>query len=198
MNEYIVDTWNSHVSKKEHTAVIGDLAFKRHAYWLNALNGRITLVVGNHDKMPLKPLQNFTQAIGKDRYPGILEYRVDDQPVVLCHYPLYSWRWSSYGAWMLHGHSHGRVRHPDYILALDVGVDLWGFAPIPWSVIKQRMVSKMDARDAHRRAQARPHVDYWCDIVRDQYKVNAAAWASTPGCKDNVPLDPRDTVGKEE
>ena len=192
MNDYMVERWNAHVGKKEHVGVIGDFAFKRHGRWLNALNGRITLVAGNHDKMPVKILENFTQAIGKDRYPGILEYRVDNQPVVLCHYPLYTWRWASHGAWMLHGHSHGRVQHPEHILALDVGVDLWGFTPVPWDVIVARMQSKIAAREEHQRTVRRPRVDYWQDVVRDQYIENIDVWAQQRHARSKIPWDPRD------
>jgi calcineurin-like phosphoesterase family protein len=197
MNEFLVETWNSHVGRKEHTAVIGDLAFKRHAYWVNALNGRITLIVGNHDKMPLKSLANFTQAVGKDRYPGILEYRVDNQAVVLCHYPLYSWRWSSYGAWMLHGHSHGRVQHPEHILSLDVGVDTWGLAPIPWAVVSDRMSRKAAAHSAHKAALDRRPVDYWADVVQDQYRDNMQSWVNAQ-VPQAIPYDPRDVKPEQQ
>lgn len=190
MNAYMQERWNGIVGKRDKIAVIGDFAFQRHARWLNELNGRITLIVGNHDKMPLKVSDNFTQMIGKDRYPGVLEYRVDNQFVVLCHYPMYTWRWANYGAWMLHGHSHGRVQHPDHILTLDMGIDLWGFTPVPWEVVVERMAPKVQAQNAHKATMERPKVSYWQDVVRDQYRENRAAWARVT--KGTAPLDPRD------
>lgn len=54
--------------------------------------------------------------------------------ITLCHYPLAEWDRKHYGAWHLHGHSHGKHQHnykPDELaFILDVGVDAMGGFPI--------------------------------------------------------------------
>jgi calcineurin-like phosphoesterase family protein len=62
--------------------------------------------------------------LGKDGYP---------LAITLCHYPLAVWDRKHYGAWHLHGHSHGSYRAEGYII--DVGVDCMGFYPIALSTV---------------------------------------------------------------
>lgn len=35
---------------------------------------------------------------------------VDGQTMALCHYPIMSWNGAGKGAWMIHGHVHGRIK----------------------------------------------------------------------------------------
>jgi calcineurin-like phosphoesterase family protein len=48
--------------------------------------------------------------------------------ITLCHYPLEVWDRKHFGAWSLHGHSHGNC--PEVPRRLDVGVDCHGFRPV--------------------------------------------------------------------
>lgn len=48
--------------------------------------------------------------------------------ITLCHYPLAEWDRKHYGAWCLHGHSHGKYKSDGFIW--DVGVDNNNYYPI--------------------------------------------------------------------
>ena len=50
------------------------------------------------------------------------------------------------GSWQLHGHSHQRLREYEHVLRLDVGVDGFGYKPVPWSTIVKIMAKKELAR----------------------------------------------------
>ena len=43
---------------------------------------------------------------------------------------------------MLHGHCHGSLPDDPCALRLDVGVDVWGFKPVSYEQIKERMKTK--------------------------------------------------------
>src|SRR5574337_2027478 len=49
MNEQMVSRWNSVVSNEDHVIFGGDFMFAKEDKWFDRLNGRKTLVVGNHD-----------------------------------------------------------------------------------------------------------------------------------------------------
>ena len=65
--------------------------------------------------------------------------RVQGQDVTFCHYAMRSWASSCHGAFELYGHSHGRMPEFDNMYSFDVGVDVWGYAPVPWSAIVLKM-----------------------------------------------------------
>lgn len=68
--------------------------------------------------------------------------KVQKQDVTFSHYALRTWANSVYGSWNLYGYSHGRLPEFDNVLAFDVGVDVWGFVPVPWEAIKYKMSLK--------------------------------------------------------
>ena len=104
-----------------------------------ALNGKIHLILGNHDKMSKEVYDCFTNV-----YEGIKDITVDKQKVTLCHYPMRSWNASFHGAWHLFGHVHGRMENVNTGLSFDVGVDVpeWCYAPVSWEQIKTKMEPK--------------------------------------------------------
>jgi len=59
--------------------------------------------------------------------------------ITLCHYPIGEWDRKHYGAWHLHGHSHGNYKYVSTEKAIDVGVDCWDFRPVSFSRIAERM-----------------------------------------------------------
>lgn len=74
--------------------------------YLASVPSATRLIRGNHDDYISK----------REKSPPFLEVqdmkflRLGERKLHLCHYPLESWRSSSYGSWHLHGHSHGRGR----------------------------------------------------------------------------------------
>ena len=155
MNERLIESWNSVVGRGDLTYVLGDLAFRNHGHFLHALNGKKILILGNHDKMPQAVLRSFTDVYGLHRFT------LDKQMVVLCHYKLQVWPSSHYGSWHFYGHSHGRIEeHPD-ALSCDVGIDVWDYTPVPWELLKHKMLTRVPAwKERRRRLAALPQLPY--------------------------------------
>ncbi len=60
-NEWLLYNWNSVVGVNDLVLHLGDLAFKNPCEWLAKLNGRIIMVLGNHDVASRHELQNYAQ-----------------------------------------------------------------------------------------------------------------------------------------
>lgn len=127
MDEELIARWNAVVPKNGTVYHLGDVSFRADAATraiLERLNGTICLVEGNHDR--------GLSAETKRRFAWVRDYyelKVDVAPavkqrVVLCHFPLRVWNMAHYGAWHLHGHSHGNLQPVGRML--DVGVDSIG------------------------------------------------------------------------
>ncbi|CAM3122089.1 metallophosphoesterase [Cupriavidus taiwanensis] len=147
MNDLLVKRWNRVVKPDDDIFHLGDLSFAglaRTVEVVRQLNGRKHWITGNHDHaLERKPeLTNLFQSVQPYK-----ELKITDpdakggvQRIVLCHFPILSWNWMHHGSWMLHGHSHGTLRHPYEDMRLyDVGVDPNGLQPVPYWKIKQIM-----------------------------------------------------------
>lgn len=145
MDEQLIANWNGMVTKKDTVIVDGDFAWKDHKKYINALNGKKTLIIGNHDKMDRASLEQFSNVIGSNKQPGTLEMVLDSKLIVIGHYRHLTWRASCHGSWHLYGHSHGRFQEADDLLACDIGVDVWDYAPVPWEVLKAKLGSRQAA-----------------------------------------------------
>ena len=149
-DEALIQRWNAVVNKKDVVYVLGDFAmFKRiggggdtmkmYRKTRAALNGKINLILGNHDKMSQETYNCFSNV-----YPGIKDIKIEGQKVTLCHYPMRSWNCSFHGEWHLFGHVHGRLEKVDTDLSFDVGVDVpdWNYTPVDFDRIKKKMKVK--------------------------------------------------------
>jgi calcineurin-like phosphoesterase family protein len=146
MDEALIKNWNS-VVKPEHTIFhLGDFSFKDPEQYLRRLQGKIIYIPGNHDQMFYKNkklldyfenaamLHEVTKRIDGVKFNLQAEIKYDDGArgglIVLNHYANLVWNKSHHGALMLHGHSHGSLRYPKVMRAMDVGVDPMGYFPI--------------------------------------------------------------------
>ena len=109
------------------------------------MNGRIRLVLGNHDKKRIKNKHYDLFDWVKPYYESKTE---DGIKVVMCHYPFERWNLSHHGSWHLHGHSHGTCRSGD-LKRLDVGVDIHNFTPLRYSEVKNIMRDKPQFTEHH-------------------------------------------------
>jgi calcineurin-like phosphoesterase family protein len=138
MNAYLVHAWNSRVPPDGTVWHFGDVSFgnrTRTRAILEALNGTIHLIRGNHDR-------DIRGGIAA-RFASVQDYLEAKTPdgikVVLCHYAMLTWNRAHHGSWMLHGHSHGNL-HDAGIRRLDVGVDTHPeFAPWSFAELCERM-----------------------------------------------------------
>lgn len=143
MADGLVERWNARVALADHVYVLGDFALlprKRIGAVLERLNGTKYLVRGNHDHNA-KGLFEWekdlhTLKVEDDRVEG------GYQRIVLCHYPLLVWDRRHYGAWHLHGHSHGNLPDDPGALRLDVGVDVHGWAPLSYADVREIMETR--------------------------------------------------------
>lgn len=137
MDEALVANWNAHVAPDDVVWNLGDVAFCCTTEHVRALllhlNGHHRFIRGNHDDA-VDELTNRAQLPAKFDYRranDILEVQVDGQAIVLCHYPMRSWRHCQRGVWHLFGHVHGTLR--PFGKSVDVGVDN------AWRIINPRV-----------------------------------------------------------
>ena len=130
MDETIIANWNADVKAGDHVWVLGDFAWRNHRHYLHRLNGKKFLVKGSHDKMDTETLRLFAEV-----QDGMAIRLFDKTPFVLTHTAMRVWERSHYGSINLYGHSHGRLPEYNDKLQMDVGVDVWGFRPVPLGLI---------------------------------------------------------------
>lgn len=129
MDNTIIERHNSLVGHEDTVYHLGDFTFKNSTnadIYKSRLNGRHIFLKGNHDK--------------DKTLPHIIELKIEEQPLVLCHYAMRVWNLSHYGSWNLHGHSHGML--VPYGLQLDVGVDNNKFYPVSFDTVKEIMATR--------------------------------------------------------
>ena len=141
----LIEQWNAVVRIGDVVYHLGDFTLGvDHTPYYVFLNGEIWFLntSWHHDKRwiinagvsKLPPLWVLEYPeLGKDGYP---------LAITLCHYPLAEWDRKHYGAWHLHGHSHGNYHAEGRIL--DVGVDkayqlLGKYRPFSFDEVKMYM-----------------------------------------------------------
>jgi len=135
MHEVLTDNWNNVVGSSDLVYCLGDFFVS----WgkqsrseidslLRKLNGNKFLIIGNHDRKEVTQSNLWNQVV------YYKELKVDRgskhrQKIILFHYPIKSWNQIHRGSWMLHGHCHGNLDHPDGLI-MDVGVDCHNYKPL--------------------------------------------------------------------
>lgn len=141
MNETLINNWNSVVPFDGIVFVLGDFALcskKKIHEILDRLNGTIYLILGNHDE---EKYFNHPKIIKIDKYCVL---KIDDNTIIMSHFPFRSWEKRQYGSWNLHGHCHYRLDE-DGSKQLDVGVDNKNrFKPFSYLEIKKDMENKVN------------------------------------------------------
>lgn len=143
MDESLILNWNQVVGSEDHTYILGDLAMghnqkERVPKIRQRLNGKITLVLGNHDKKP-----QFYLDAGFDEVVKEWDGYIDGYRVFMRHIPPVPdesgrpWltptdidddsKWAKYD-FILSGHVHTCWQYKGKIV--NVGVDVWNYRPI--------------------------------------------------------------------
>ena len=107
MNETIISNWNNTVGQDDIVFHLGDFCLGGSAEWtkmLDRLNGRIYLIMGNHD------LKNIRQGyIDKFEHVAMQTHiEVGKQKIYLNHYPFLCFDGGYKDVWQLFGHVHTR------------------------------------------------------------------------------------------
>lgn len=153
MNEAMVERWNAVVKPGDTVKYLGDfsLSFRAAEVFVKRLNGNIDLIAGNHDKChPVNYKKNAEkgQRLRKQYYEyGFRTIETEGEIEIagikckMHHMPYlpekppegYDLRYPQYrpkdqGQWLLHGHVHERWKV--YGRQINVGADIWDYAPV--------------------------------------------------------------------
>lgn len=139
MDETIIANWNFIVNSGDTVYHLGDFAFRNPLQYRKRLKGNIVLIRGNHDFKRIKGKCNIDLF---ESIHDLLEIRINDQPIVLCHYAMRVWSKSHFNSWQLYGHSHNTL--DEYGKTYDVGVDGNNFTPVSISQLYKIMEKKPD------------------------------------------------------
>lgn len=118
-NQWLIDSWNSTVNKKDTIYVLGDFSLGNKVNTnkiLDRLYGEKFLIIGNHDKA----CHNSTRFVHQSQIYNF-NYSPANKHIVLCHYPIASWERRVHGSYHLYGHVHGKFQNQG--LSFDVGFD---------------------------------------------------------------------------
>lgn len=140
MNETIIENWNQRVSSNDTVFIVGDMFFRAEDVEgiLYKLKGKKRLIVGNHDDW----LKRIDAAKYFASIDNLLEVSDGQHSLVLCHYPLVTWKHAK-RSYMIHGHIHND-RSADYwpLLCkrekvLNAGVEVNGYSPVTFAELLQ-------------------------------------------------------------
>ena len=159
MDRAMIDRWNERVGENDTVFHLGDFTLNDGFFAeqiFNALNGNIYFLATewHHDRRWLASYRERAFVDFRNGYsplpitilPPVIVWTVNDDrlkrngfplKITMSHYPFSEWEASYHGAWHLHGHSHGKLRHKDY--RVDVGVDSCGYGPINFGAILETM-----------------------------------------------------------
>ena len=147
MNETLISNWNKVVGKDDFVFHLGDFSVGGAAEWtslIDCLNGRIFLVLGNHD------MNNVDQGFMR-RFEDVsmqMLISIGKQRVYLNHYPFLCYGGAYRGTWQLFGHLHtgscmSGLDSPRLQMLFprqyDVGVDNNNYTPISFAEVEVKI-----------------------------------------------------------
>jgi calcineurin-like phosphoesterase family protein len=126
MDEIMVENWNKVVGHGDKVYHLGDVVMsKRSLPILSRLNGKKTLIAGNHDIFDTKEYMKY--------FKNVRGYRVIEDNFILSHIPIHKDSIERYGC-NIHGHLHAEVMNdPSYFC---VSVEQINYTPIALEEIK--------------------------------------------------------------
>lgn len=136
MDNTIITNYNKKIKEKDTCFIIGDFALAnidKVNYYMNALNGKKILIMGNHDHVFLKN-KKFINKFEEVHTFG-LERKFNNVIITMCHYPMMRWNKSHYGAIHLYGHVHNSNSIVNLSGMMNVGQDVNNFFPFSFKEI---------------------------------------------------------------
>ena len=153
MEEDLLSKHNERVTDNDDYYDLGDIGYRcstQHVVdMISRMNGKIHIILGNHDKPLRKAIKNGMLAdlfdSGKLEVYGSINpdtitakiIDIEGRKVILSHYAYRTWPGSFRGAIHLFGHSHGNLS--DFYRSFDVGVDSNNGYPWEWSEIMKKI-----------------------------------------------------------
>ena len=155
MNQIIIQNWNSVVSKNDICYILGDVAMGRiqeSVPLIKQLNGRLHLILGNHDKDLKKLISNSNEKLF-DTIQDYLElnhrYNGEKCKVIMFHFPIAKFNGGhSESNFHIHGHCHG---NPTGLTGRikDIGVDTNNLFPYLLDDVITELKSTLTAPSHH-------------------------------------------------
>lgn len=136
MDSRILRAYQETVRTGDDLWILGDFAFAREdrkdrvSSLLSSIPGRKHLVAGNHDPDWVRALPEWASV------HDLVEIKDGKDRVTLCHYPMITFPGARHGAIQLFGHVHDNWEGSRN--SVNVGVDVWGFAPVTLEQVKRR------------------------------------------------------------
>ena len=161
-DETLIKNWNEKVGPDDIIFHLGDFAFGSEKQWMNyldRLNGKKYLVIGNHDWRKLTPgvCQRFVEVSQQ------MNINIEGIHIWLNHFPFlcFSGAWKGMDAsWQLFGHVHtapyadSGLDHQRLVnlftTQFDVGTDSNNFTPISFNEVKEKINVQMMSLGMHR------------------------------------------------
>lgn len=154
-NACLAARWDELVHKDDFVYVVGDISSGTNRGQLAALEwiyqrpGTKILIPGNHDRVH-GSYRDRTQWETKyfEVFKSITQFariKVLGEDVLISHFPypgfdreygesrMDQYRLPDYGEWLLHGHTHSKVRRIQKMI--HIGVDAWDFYPVAHTTI---------------------------------------------------------------
>lgn len=149
MESKLIQNWNNKVNPDDVVYVLGDVFWNQNSNqiksFMNKLNGQKSLILGNHDRLtPNEKSDSWLEMV------SYKELTIDNEVIILCHYPLAEWKHCFRGSYHLHGHTHGTYDYSKHNYPhgnhniYDVGVDTNNFEPKSWEEIKSIILERND------------------------------------------------------
>lgn len=142
MDAFMIASWNRKVTENDTVYILGDVSWHRKdktAEILKQLNGKKILVKGNHDN-------RWLNTETKSLFDSIVDYaeiKIENNFIVLSHYPIPFFNKHHYGSYMLYGHVHNshewnmvesykrEMQQLDISCNMyNVGCMLWNYEPV--------------------------------------------------------------------
>ena len=162
-DEQLIQRHNEVVKSTDDVYFLGDFAFcpaDRILRILKRLNGRKHFIFGNHDKQMRLAAQAHNSDISK-QFVWMKDYHElklgikNMAPIVMHHYPIYSWNRMHYGALHFYGHTHSAIPTMFEGRGKDIGVD--SNQCYPWHIDDLiKIMNKTSVVDARNRADPSP------------------------------------------
>ena len=172
MNEVMIANWNRVVQPDGHVFHLGDFAMGGVEEWnpiLDRLNGRIHLILGNHD----------LRTVGSDCPKGFEDVcmqkiiMIGKHQIILNHYPLLCYSGADKKTWQLFGHVHtnknnigsdaGRLQLL-FPSQYDVGVDNNDYTPVSFEKIREVVIRAKEQQEPNVKLDKIPPRSEWMTV----------------------------------
>lgn len=131
MNHFMVDNWNKYIKSDDTVYHLGDFAVKDEdlSKFSSMLNGKILLLMGNHDcKRDYSLLNSCFDTVYNDPFELEFDKKYDiyneGNKIWLCHYPVQR----NVDLYTATGHIHDLWKISKNMV--NIGVDAWHFRPV--------------------------------------------------------------------